>query len=65
MLVVASFNGSTRANAERLSIVDGSPAGVLAMTLPSGLAAIFAFIGFVLALWRYRKDEAKRSTPTQ
>jgi hypothetical protein len=39
---------------ERLGVVEGPPAGVLLVTLPLFLTAVFAFVGFVVALLRLR-----------
>jgi hypothetical protein len=40
--------------AERLGIVEGPPAGVLLFTLSPFLTAVYAFVGFVVALLRLR-----------
>jgi hypothetical protein len=47
---------------ERLAIVEGPPAGVLLVLLPSSLAVLCVFVGFVLSLWRLSKTAARKST---
>jgi hypothetical protein len=45
-----------------LGTIQGLPAIVLPMTLPFSLAVACTFVGFVLALWRLWKTDARKST---
>jgi len=50
---------------ERLAIVEGPPAGVLLVILPTGLTALSAGVGFFLALWRLWKAAPRKGTPAR